>query len=60
MRIRKELGLSRAELGRRTATDARTLWDLEHDREVSDRVRLLVAAALGLQVFPPVETVGTR
>jgi len=54
--LRNRAGLTRAELARRTAIDVSTLWHLEHDGEfVSMKVRLLVAAALGLQVFPQLE-----
>lgn len=54
IRLRESRGLTRAELARRIHVDPVTLWQLEHDRHVSDRVRLLAAAALGLEVFPPV------
>ena len=54
--LRNRAGLTCAELARRTAIDVSTLWRLEHDDGyVSQKVRLLVAAALGLQVFPELE-----
>jgi transcriptional regulator with XRE-family HTH domain len=55
--LRNRAGLTRAELARRTALDPSTLWTLEHDGYVSQKVRLLVAAALGLKVFPSLELV---
>jgi transcriptional regulator with XRE-family HTH domain len=56
-RLRVELGISKAELARRVSCDVSSLWQLEHDGPVSERLRLLVAAALGLPVFPPVDRV---
>lgn len=51
-RLREDAGLSRVALGRRAHVDPSTIFRLEKDDpEVSDRVRLLVAAALGLPVF---------
>jgi transcriptional regulator with XRE-family HTH domain len=55
--LRGQCDLTRAELARRTSLDPVTIWRLEHDEPVSDRIRLLVGAALGLSVFPPVERV---
>jgi transcriptional regulator with XRE-family HTH domain len=52
--LRRAVGLTQLELARRTELDPSTIRALENDRLVSDRTRLLVAAALGLQVFPPV------
>jgi DNA-binding XRE family transcriptional regulator len=45
---RERLYLTRAELARSTGLDQTTFWRLENDRAVSDRVRRLVAANLGL------------
>jgi DNA-binding XRE family transcriptional regulator len=53
--LRNACGLTRAELARRVSCDVRTIYALEHDGLVSDRIRLLVASACGRRVFPPVE-----
>jgi len=56
-RLRKEAGLSRVQLSRRVLCDPSSIYNLEHDREVSDRLRLLVLAALGQSVFSPIGAV---
>jgi transcriptional regulator with XRE-family HTH domain len=53
--LRNRAGLTKAELARRTALDVSTIWALEHGSYVSRKVQLLVAAALGVRVFPELE-----
>ena len=53
-RIRRERGLTVGQLARRARVHRATIHRVEaDDTRASDRSRLLVAAALGIEVIPP-------